>query len=428
MRTHNSSPLRFWFSTLLAGAALGLAGCGGSNKDHHGDNDHDHSHDHDQRGRLIFSTTNNSNLGVFDQAQNTPGFLANGFTRNGNAGSELILNHDGLSIAVLDGTELTILSSGLEHLNGHSSAHGHSHDIKDVGVNITNVDIVIPTQGYFSILKTDGSSYLIAPDGDIDPASDSNVVYPSLLLAGDDRLTFSAAGSNTVANIVDMQGNALATPISFTCDAIKQTVQTFHMVATLCNNGRVYLIASEHSNNKYQHSEIELSYTNIAGLLIANSEDDTIAAYNTNQLYLITAHGNHIHDADASSKIATTIEQAVALTDSDTLAVLGNNGNITFVNFDVDHGTPNIKEASTETINGSNISTENLSLVAGAETLWVINKVSGELYRFDAHDDHFHQHDTYQHDDLKALHSVVFAHYIETIDDHDDDDHDDHNH
>src|SRR5690554_728354 len=103
--------------------AMSLTACGGSNKDH--DDDH-HHHEHAHHGgRLIYSlASQNDTLRMFDQTVENNHFTSTNVSANANA--QLVLSNDGLTIAMLEGGNLSVVSSGLEHMSGN---HPHTHPV-----------------------------------------------------------------------------------------------------------------------------------------------------------------------------------------------------------------------------------------------------------------------------------------------------------
>jgi hypothetical protein len=440
-----------------------LAACGSSDKD-----DDDHSHAHNHGGRLIYSLSTAPGLSMHDQTLETPEFVNTNV--NSLAGAQLTLSKDGLTAALQEGTNLSVVSSGLEHLQGD---HAHTHDVGLTGGTFTNVQQVVATGHYFSTLSGNNSD-LISSNGESVEKSWSNVVYPTLALKGGDFLKFTAnAVNNTVTNIsvVDhhgstgVDGRIFVRPNnegyfteSITCTGgISETAQTDNFTVILCGDGTLrwlisgYLAPEGHpaagqtlhvtqrypaTDNRRAGAIGEVTagssgfIEGISGLTTTHHEDNVIAAWSSDQLWLINAHNDHPHRGDLSGITGVDFGNIIAVattTDDNALAALSDSGKVAISRFEVNSSSNPVTKGEVvreQLGTAANWAvTDNSILVPGSYAFFVINKITGTLYNLDAHaaDDDYHLHGSYQDDSLRNLSSAVFAHAIE-------DDHDDHHH
>lgn len=438
-----------------------LAACGNSNdKD---DDDHDHAHN--QGGRLIYSLNTAPGLSMHDQTLETPEFVHTNV--NSLAGARLILAKDGLTAALQEGTNLSVVSSGLEHLHGD---HAHTHDVELTGGSFTNVQQVMATGYYFSTLSGNNSD-LISSNGEGVEKSWSNVVYPTLALKGGDFLKFTAnAVNNTVTNIsvvnhhgdTGANGRIFVRPNnegyfteSITCTGgISETAQTDNFTVILCGDGTLrwlisgYLAPENHpaagqtlhvtqrypaTDNRREGVVGEVTagssgfIEGITSLTTTHHEGNVIAAWSPDQLWLINAHNDHPHRGDLAGITGVNFGNIIAVaatTDDSALAALSDSGKVAISRFEVNSSSNPVArgEVVREQLGSAAnwVVADNSALVSGSYAFFAINKVTGTLYNLDTHaaDDDYHLHGTHQNENLKNLSSVVFAHTIE--DDHDD--------
>lgn len=457
---------------LMALALSGLlAACGGSSDDKDDDDHHDHTHSHG--GRLIYSLSNAAGLSMFDQTLDPAAFVGTNVASQ--AGAQLTLAKDGLTAALLEGTHLSVVSSGLEHLHGDSA---HVHDVALTGESFTNVQKVVATGYYFSTLSGSNSD-LIPSDGDGVEESWTSVVYPTLALKGGDFLKFTANttdGTVTDITVVDhhddtgTEGRIFLRPNadghfaeSISCaDGISETAQTENFTVILCGDGTLRWLISGyvapeghpqvgktlHVTQRYPATfdgdsnpvrregatgEVTAGadgfIENITGLTVTHSDDNVIVAWSADQLWLINGHGDHPHRGDLLAITGTDFGDIIAVTaatDDNALALLSDGGKVAISRFEVNSSSNPVATGSVVReqlgASGHGWSTGNARLLAGDYEFFAINKDSGTLYHIDAHaaDDDYHLHSTFTNGSLINLHSAVFAHAIES-DEHDDD-------
>ena len=132
-------------TTLLA---LTLSACGGDSSSDSSDNDH--NHDHAEGGRLIYSLSGSADtLKMFDQTVASEQFTST--TVATGADAQLVLSNDGVTLAMLNGSDLSIVSSGLEHMHGEDA---HAHAVATLtAAHIADVAQVVATTDHFSVLK-----------------------------------------------------------------------------------------------------------------------------------------------------------------------------------------------------------------------------------------------------------------------------------
>lgn len=442
--------------TMMALAISGLlAAC--SSSDQH---DEHHDHAHNQGGRLIYSLNSAPGLLMFDQTLEQPAFVSTKVNNTAQA-AQLLLANDGLTFGLLEGNQLSLASSGLEHLHGD---HAHTHEVELKGNTFPNVQRVITTDHYFSTLSGNTSDLIQLGDGSI-KKSWTPVVYPTLALKGGDFLKFTADPENsslTHMSVVDQHGDTGAegrifvrpnnggylTP-SFTCaEGVAETAQTDVFTVILCGDGTLrwlisgYLAPEGHplagqtlhvtqrypaTDNRREGAIGEVAagangfITGISHLRATHHAKDVILAWSADQLWLINAHNDHPHRGNLMPVVGEgfgNILAATATTEDDALAVLSDTGKVAISRFEVNSSSnPVAKGEAVREQLGSAASWGAGSglLVPGSYAFYAINKNSGTLYKLDAHaaDDDYHLHDTHQHDSLKNISSAVFAQGIE---------------
>ncbi len=456
--------------TLLALALISLlAACNSSDDDEKDNNGHHSEHSLSQSmGRLVYSLDNAAGLQIYDQTvEASERFTATNVSSENSA--SLVLAKSGLTTAVLEGERLSVVSSGLEHMQ---SDHAHTHDVELLTPSsFTGVTKVVATGDYFSTLTTSGASDLINSQGEVTSHSWSNVVYPTLALAGDHFLKFtSGTGGAVNLTVVDNNNSTGGGSIylrpnnewemveSLSCpDGIKDAAQTENLALVLCGDGSLrwlisdYVPTNEGHPKKGEHLYITQKYAattdrlegatgevtknsnefirGIQGLTATFDDDNVIAAWSDDQLWLVNGHNDHPHRGDLSSILGADFGKVLnvaATTDDDALAVISDSGKIAITRFDIENNNPVkkgevIKEQLGEV--GALWTSSNSQLLAGANEFFAIQTHKGVLYHLDAHsdEDDYHLHGTHQHDSLQQLHSGVFAHFQDDHDDHDDD-------
>lgn len=448
-----------------------LVACGGKNKDIE-EKQHEHAHTDAVGGRLLYSTDVADTLKVYDQTlQPTPQF--NTTTVATLAKVQLTLATDGLTVAMLEGADLSVVNSGLAHLHGE---HAHSHPVSlSAAPAIANVQQVVATGEYFSILSTTGSSTLLNSDGTATDQQWPNVVYPTLALAGGDFLTFTQSGDDVDLTVVDAQGSSgtegriflrpnddgyLAQSISC-AGGIRQAAQTENLTLIACEDGSLRWLISGYeapdahpqagktihvtqrypatvdvNNNEVRPAgavgEVVAGSTKFIGdilnVLAASFEDNLIAAWSADQLWLISAHGDHPHQGDLSALMRTDFGNAIALAANshDALAVLSDQGNVAITRYAIQNHKPQAIGAVTQVswpLNGETFNSERAVLLSGDNAFFMLHPATASLFEFDAHSDeedyHLHRKDT--HSDLKSAQSAVFAYIKEQHDEHTED-------
>lgn len=455
---------------LLAALPLVLSACSGSNKDHPINQD-DHGHNHNIAARLIYALDSSSDtLKMFDQTLENPAFANTTVAANANA--QLVLANDGLTIAMLEGGNLSVVSSGLEHVNGN---HPHTHNLSLVTASpFTGVQQVIASGKYFSTLESDGSSRLIDSAGAHVEKTWTDVVYPTLALEGGDFLTFTADSTNgNLINIsvVDQNGNTGADGLIFvrpntegymtksiSCvDGVLSTAQTEDFTLILCGDGSLRWLISGydapeghpqagktlHVTQRYPSTgdrregaigEVTTGATgfieNITGLTATHHDDNVIAAWSADQLWLINAHNDHPHRGDFRSMMGNdfgNILAVAATSHEDALAVLSHSGNVAISRFEVSNNNPVAKgKVALESVySHANWTEADATLLAGAKGFFVAAKRNndGVIYQLDFHGEEgeYHLHGTHVDSSLKNLGSAVLAHVIDDEHEHDHD-------
>lgn len=444
--------------------ALLLSACGGSNKDYI-DDDHDHDDEATFGGRLIYSSNADDSLAFFDQTND------NQFDRStvaAKADAKLVLSRDGLKVAMLEGTNLSIVSSGLEHLH---DSHPHTHELSLASsAPFAGVAQVLATGAYFSTLDSDGKSRLISVDGKEVAASWANARYPSLALAGGDFLIFSANAddSSTDIRVVDAQGNSgtdgliwarpnadgVFVPAMNCPDGVKDSAQSEDFTLLLCGDGTLrWLISGYEAVDGHPQAGKTLHVTqrypatsgrregalgevttgskgfigNISALSATWHDDDVIAAWAGDQLWLINAHNDHPHRKDLSTLVGSdfgAIKAVAAAYEDDAIAILSDSGKLAISRFALESSTP---AATGETVREDFAIGADLSLMASGLGFWLVDRAAGELISLDAHssEDDYHLHGRYSDESVKNASSVVFAYPRDEDSDHDHDhDHD----
>lgn len=478
----NTSRTHFPAKSLLVLAISGaLVACGGSSSKK---DEHDHQHDHAHHGgRLIYSVAGaNDTLKMYDQTVSNNRFTST--TVSANANAQLVLSNDGLTLALLDGSDLRVISSGLQHA-------GHTHSVESLSDSpITNVTKVIATTDHFSLLKSNGESVLIEAEDGVEVtglALQTNAVYPTLALKGGQYMTFTdstTTAGHTDITVINADGTTGDNGLiwvrpndggyfteSFSCaDGVNDTAQTDNFTVVLCGDGTLrWLISGYVAPESHPHAGQTIHVTqrypevldtndnsivirregaigevtaggaalgfieNITGLTKTHHDGNVIAAWSADQLWLVNSHNDHPHRgnlADITGDNFGDIIAAAATTDDNAIAVLSNSGKLAVSRFDVNSSSNPIATGSVEREQlgtaGQAWSTNNAHLLAGAYEFLIVNRTTGTLYQVDAHDaeDDYHLHGTYPDASLQNAHSMVFAHAID--DDHDDDHEHDH--
>ena len=444
--------------------AMSLTACGGSNKDH--DDDH-HHHEHAHHGgRLIYSlASQNDTLKMFDQTVENNHFTST--TVSANANAQLVLSNDGLTIAMLEGGNLSMVSSGLEHLNGD---HAHTHDVSSISPSYANVTQVVATGEYFSTLESGGLSRLIRSDNKTDEVVFQQAVYPTLTLAGGDFLHFEEDGSDITMTVTRANGSTENEGLiwlrpnkdgymtkSISCvDGVTSTAQTEDFTLILCGDGSLRWLISGydapeghpqagktlHVTQRYPATqdrregaigEVTAGATgfieNITGLTATHHDDNVIAAWSKDQLWLINAHNDHPHRGsliDITGQNFGNIIAVAATTDDDALAILSDQGTVAISRFEV-NSSSNPVATGTPVLEGLFIPKpgKQSQLVAGANSFFVAAQGDsmGQLFQLDFHGEggEYHLHGTQQNVELKDFSNLVFAHMLKADHDHDHD-------
>ncbi len=439
-----------------------LVACGGKNKDLD-KHDSDHEHAESLGGRLLYSNTMADTLKLYDQTlEKSQRFSTTTVAAQANAG--LILSNDGLAVAMLEGDEFSVISSGLEHLEG---AHAHAHAVSiSTAKPYADIKQVVATGEYFSTLTNTGSSQLVNSNGTETTQQWIDVVHPTLALGGGDFLKFTkdSTSINVDITVVDAQGgsgtdgliflrpNADGSMIkSLSCaEGIKQTAQTESFTMILCSDGSLrwlisgyeapethpqkgktihvtqrYPATADANNNEVRsagaNGEVVAGSAgfikNISGVLAASYEDNVIAAWSEDQLWLINAHNDHPHKADLSKMRGVDFGNTIAVVanEHEALALLIDTGKIAIIRFEISNHSPVAVGASVQdTLVSANESytATNSMLLAGGNEFFVIHKPTYALFEFDAHSaaEDYHLHSTQTNESLQSLHSAVFAH------------------
>lgn len=455
----NALPARSLLLLTLSGT---LAACGGSNDDSSTDQ---HDHEHADGGRLIYSITGaNDTLKMFDQTVSSNPFTATAVAAQADA--QLVLSNDGVTLAMLEGSQLRVISSGLEHM---SYADAHAHDVKELSTSaMENVAQVVATTDHFSVRKSDGSGMLLeAADGaEVTGLSWSDIVYPTLALHGDHYLKFTeAAGGVNISvvddkdvteNIVLRSSDPAATSALFCPTEVKDTAQTDAFTVVLCGDNTMrWLISHEQEDGSVQYVSQKYNWitadeqigvmvqggnleaiSDISHLTKTNSEHNAVVAWSntsTKALWIMFAHGDHPHRTNLTDQIDSTSILSVSASTShehDVFAVLGNDSKMAVMSYQTTadghnlelSGTPDKFSVASDKTWGSSD-----KLLAAGSSFFVIHKATGALYNIDSHGDSYHVHgDPQINHDLSNISSAVFAHAIEA--EHSDDDHDGHDH
>ncbi len=458
-------------TTLLA---LTLSACGGDSSSDSSDNDH--NHDHAEGGRLIYSLSGSADtLKMFDQTVTSEQFTST--TVATGADAQLVLSNDGVTLAMLNGSDLSIVSSGLEHMHGEDA---HAHAVATLtAAHIADVAQVVATTDHFSVLKNDGSGLLLeAADGEVVSGLNlpNNLVYPALALQGGQFMTFTANAvtpANTDITVVNADGTTGTDGLiwvrphdggyfaeSMTCaDGVEQTAQTENFTLILCGDGTLRWLISGyvtidghpqgagetlHVTQRYPATETRREgavgevttgstgfIENITGLTKTNHEHSVIAAWSADQLWLVNAHSDHPHRGDLVSVTGENFGDIIAVTtttEDDAIALLSNSGKLAVSRFDVDDSSNPVATGETEREQlgaaGAVWNTSNSHLLAGAFEFLVVNSATGTLYEVDTHsaEGDYHLHSTTANSNLNNAFSAVFAHVAE--EEHADDDHD----
>ena len=455
-------------SLLVIALSSTLIACGGGSSSS-ADNDHD-DHDHAEGGRLIYSLAGSADtLRMFDQTVATDQFTST--TVATGADTKLILSNDGVTLAMLDGTDLSIVSSGLEHMHGEDA---HTHDVEIATADpITNVTQVIATTDHFSVLKSDGSGLLLeAADGE--PVAGLNlpstIVYPTLALEGGQFMTFTANvddAADTDITVVNADGSTGDNGLiwvrpntdgffteSMTCtDGVEQTAQTDNFTIILCGDGTLrwlisgYVAAEGHPagagetihvTQRYPSTETRRAgavgevtagangfIENITGLTKTHHEGNVIAAWSADQLWLVNAHNDHPHRGDLvaiTGESFGNIIATAATTDDNAIALLSDTGKLAVSRFDVDESSNPVATGESELEQlgsaAADWSVNDSHMLAGAYEFLIVNRTTGTLYQVDAHDDEddYHLHATDTNSNLINAFSAVFAHSAEEHD------------
>jgi len=478
MRKQNTAlPAQSWLVLAMAGL---LTACGGSNNDSSGSDSHDHDHDHAEAGgRLIYSLSGNDDtLKMFDQTVSSKKITGTAVAAKADA--QLVLSNDGITLAMLEGSDLRIISSGLEHM---TYADPHPHDVETLSAAaITNVDKVVATTDHFSVLKTDGTGLLLeAADGsEISGLSWSDIVYPTLALHGGQYLTFTANATtpaNTDISVINADGSSGTNGLiwvrpndggyfakSLTCtNGVNDAAQTEDFTVILCGDGTLRWLISDyetpvghpagdgvtiHVSQRYpattdrregETGEVTTGTTgfieNITHLTKTHHDDDVIAAWSADQVWMVNGHGDHPHRGNISTIVGADFGNIIALaatTDDDALAVLSDSGKIAVSRFEVKSSSNPVLKGSVEReqlgAEGNSWSSTNAKLLSGPYAFMIANSATQKLYQFDTHsaEDDYHLHTTYNDAAPSSISSAVFAHAIEA--EHSDDDHDGHDH
>lgn len=441
-----------------------LTACGGSNKDHIEEDDHQHA----GAARLIYSQASSSDtLKMFDQTLATPSFADSTVAASANA--QLVLANDGLTVAMLEGDKLSLVSAGLEHAGGE---HGRTHELSLLTTSPwQGVQKVVATEDYFSTLDGSGHSLLMdAEDGKV-VSRWAEAVYPTLALEGDDYLVFTANSQDATTTDITVKkadgstgGSGLIfvrpnvdgyfTPSMSCPQGVRSTAQTEDFSLILCGDGTLrWLISGYDAPEGHPQAGQTLHVTqrypavldangatvraegavgevtagaaekgfvrNITGLSATWHEDNVIAAWSGSQLWLINAHGDHPHRADLSGLLSSNFGDLIAVeasTQDSALAVLSSNGQIAISRFAVENNNPVAKGAVVREQLSANASwsANNTRLLAGAQGFFVLSQgaTTGVLYQLDAHSDEedYHLHGQYKDSSLSQFGSAVLAH------------------
>jgi hypothetical protein len=421
-------------------------------------------------GRLIYSLDGvNDTLKMFDETVASNRFT--GTTVSAVAGAQLVLSNDGLTLAMLEGDSLSVVSAGLEHLED-DTPRTEAPRIESAAP-ISSVSMVVATMDHFSVLRADGTGLLLeAADGEETGDVWTDLVYPTLALDGGQFLIFTANAVNpadtdlTVVNadgstgengLIWMRPNATGFfAESLTCaDGVEETTQTERFTVALCGDGTLRWLASGwlappghpaagqtiHASQRYpetanrrEGADGELPaggsafIENISGLAMTRSEENVIAAWAGDQLWLVNLHSDHTHRLLVNPSLPenTNIIAVAAATVDDAVTVLSDTGVASTFRFMIN------ASANPEVIDGmfyleqlgsasANWTAERSHMVAGPYDFYVINRDTGTLYHIDSHDpdDEYHLHATLTQSDLGDAFSAVFAHVIEDGHGHD---------
>lgn len=394
--------------------AMSLTACGGSNKDH--DDDH-HHHEHAHHGgRLIYSlASQNDTLKMFDQTVENNYFTST--TVSANANAQLVLSNDGLTIAMLNNGQLNIVSSGLEHLSGD---HAHTHDVSLTSPYYENVTQVVATGEYFSTLESGGLSRLIRSDNKTDKVVFQQAVYPTLTLAGGDFLHFEEDGSDITMTVM----NGTTPKKSLSCGGpILGTAQTEKLTLVLCADHKIRWIISD---GTAVHTGAAQTLLDITGLTATHHDDNVIAAWSKDQLWLINAHNDHPNRGnliDITGQNFGNIIAVAATTDDDALAILSDQGTVAISRFEV-NSSSNPVATGTPVLEGlfTPKPGKQSQLVAGANSFFVAAQGDsmGQLFQLDFHGEggEYHLHGTQQNVEFNDFSNLVFAHMLEADHDH----------
>lgn len=426
-------------SLLVLAISSALVACGGSSsskKDEH-DHEHEHEHEHDDHaGRLLFSVQDNDPLFVYDEAENKFDDIG---SATANAAT-LVLADNGLSAAVLAGTTLNIVFSGL-HNDDHNEEHDHDeeHDHAELlDITLNSVTKVIATRGHFSALSN-GATQLLNSDDIENPmlafetaiTTPASQTYPGIVLDAEHRVFF-AADNAYVYNDMDLEDTLDCTNPTHHAEAGELTVIN-------CDGTAKYVVLEVHGDHHhiYTGEVAGLSAINLTNLT-SNGHD--IVAWTSSNAWIIAINehdDSHTHDmvsiqaanesltVEASALTlpelngASICQAAFATEDKDTLGVLTSNGRLHLINVEDDTNR-------TLTLDNTNTDCNSLHLAAGAEAFLVANTVESKLYLIDAHDGPYHIHSRINDSRISELAHMVYMHA--SHDDHDDHDHDHDNH
>lgn len=418
-------------SVLVLAMASALTACGGGSSSSVSDNDEE-EHEH-EGGRVIYSISNDTGLSLYDQTAEEADAFENNVVSTSTMSATLVLANNGLTAAMIDNGALSIVKSGLEHLEDED---GHTHDVEASVTSLTSgVTQVIATHEYFSAFDGTDSTVIDAEDGTVETTS-TDVTFPTLALTGGHYLTFtSGTDEATVLEVVEAGGEPLSTPVTLTCSSggITTSAQTEHLTQVLCGNGTLLTLIAEESEADTIFTTNSVADSGFNNLTVVSSEDDVIAAWNATSalLKLNIAHDDHTDSKDISDEVTSESILAVAAPTGDeteVVGVLGTDGKFTVIYYSIENDAVVVDSADTKSfiIDSQATWDQGDSLHADSSNFIAINKGASNLYFIDGHEGNpYHVHDTYSDASLASVASAVFTYASE---DHDHEDGEVHEH
>ncbi|MGB1090829.1 MAG: hypothetical protein ACPGYX_01805 [Oceanobacter sp.] len=392
------------FATAILSAML-LSACGSSDSN---DSTTEDEHDHETVQQFVYTDANTTDIMNNELEGEDSETLGQAAAMDG----ELLLSDDGLTAALITGSSVQFVYSGIEvhdeeeEESEEEEEHAEPSLISAAEMSI-DVDVYM-TNNHYAWLDSGNTTFLPAAhlaEGEVETEEfvleGVTQVLPALILDEEHEMVAAFNGSN----VTIYEGEEQTELDSFTCDSPEVSVQNGGLAMVQCDGFIRYLVVEEDESTEEAevHSGSVLDGVDVEDVQVAGTY---ILAYSEDAVYLVHGHDDHA-DAEAQD-ITLESEQTICAAaldyDAEALAVVFSDATGKIIDLTGTNATSSI----TLTEASDTFSCEDVNLTGGESTFVMTDNSTGYMYIADSHDGApYHIHTTTQLDAGTEVASAV---------------------